>query len=337
MATMNPVAVTFEHILVPTDFSEISQRALDYAKAIAKLGNSELLLVHVNPPVNLITPPEAAWVDLSEVQSLQEEQLEQSGAALRSEGFRAQAISVTGPLYDELLSTVKQYKVDLIVLGTHGKKGLERLLLGSDAEAVLRHARLPRPFRWAPRCRISGTRPGAYARSFVQRTLEPRSAEVVAYAHKLAALYEAELVLFHVKSSSEPEDDVDWVSFEEAFHRYVPEDLGKRSWLRTRLASASPATSIVDLAKQRGSDLIVMGAHPTSSVATHLRARDSGESAGRGSLPGDDDSTVLDSRCGHSQMSARARNTYCEIETTDNGRQAEEPVSRSETSQSIAP
>ena len=168
MATMNPVAVTFEHILVPTDFSEISQRALEYAKVIAKLGNSELLLVHVNPPIDLITPPEAAWVDLSEVQSLQEEQLEQSGAALRSEGFRAQAISVTGPLYDELLSTVKQYKADLIVLGTHGKKGLERLLLGSDAEAVLGR-RIAPSFPWAPQYRISRTRRGAYARSFAQR------------------------------------------------------------------------------------------------------------------------------------------------------------------------
>ena len=269
MATMNPIAVTFEHILVPTDFSEISQRALEYAKAIAKLGNSELLLVHVDPPANLITPPEAAWVDLSEVQSLREEQMEQRGAALRSEGYRAQAISVTGPLYDELLSTVKQYKVDLIVLGTHGKKGLERLLLGSDAEAVLRHAGCP-VVSVGPAVPKLGDKTWRIREVICATTLEPRAAEVVAYAHKLAALYEAELLLFHAKSSNEPEDDVDWVSFEEAFHNYVPEDLGKRSWLRTRLATASPATSIVDLAKERGSDLIVMGAHPTSSVATHL-------------------------------------------------------------------
>jgi nucleotide-binding universal stress UspA family protein len=266
---MHPIAITFEHVLVPTDFSEISRRALEYAKAIAKLGNSELLLVHVTPPANLITPPEAAWVDLAEVQSLEEEQLEQSGAALRSEGFLAQAISLTGALYEELLSAVKRYKADLIVLGTHGKKGLERLLLGSDAEAVLRQAHCPvlsvgpavpalRDKTWRIREVICAT------------NLTPSSAEVVAYAHKLAALYEAELVLFHVKSSSDPEEDVDWVSFEEAFHQYVPEDLGKRSWLRTRLASASPATNIVDLAKERGSDLIVMGARPTSSVATHL-------------------------------------------------------------------
>jgi nucleotide-binding universal stress UspA family protein len=269
MATMNPIAVTFEHILVPTDFSEISRLALEYAKAIAKLGNSELLLVHVNAPMDLITPPETAWVDVSDVQSIQEEQLEQSGAALRSEGFRAKAISVTGPLYDELLSTVSQYKAGLIVLGTHGRKGLERLLLGSDAEAVLRHAHCP-VLSVGPAVPSLKDKPWRIREVICATSLTPSSAAVVAYAHKLAAMYEAELVLFHVKSSSEPEDDVDWVSFEEAFHQYVPEDLGKRSWLRTRLASASPATSIVDLAKERGSDLIVMGAHPTSSVATHF-------------------------------------------------------------------
>ena len=143
MATMNTVAVTFERILVPTDFSETSERALGYAKAIARQENSQLLLVHVNPPVNLVTPPEAAWIDEGEIQSAQEERLEQSGAALRSEGFRARTISLTGPLYDELLSAVRQNEVDLIVLGTHGRKGYDRLLLGSDAEAILRQADCP--------------------------------------------------------------------------------------------------------------------------------------------------------------------------------------------------
>ncbi len=267
MATINPVAVTFEHILVPTDFSEVSQRALVYAKTIAKQGNSELLLVHVNPPLDLITPPEAAWVDGSEIQSLQEEQLEQSSAALRSEGYRARAISLTGPLYDELLHAIQQYKVDLIVLGTHGRKGIDRFLLGSDAEALLRHARCPvlsvgpgvpdlKGKMWELREVICAT------------TLKPRSAEVVAYAHKLAAQHGAELVLLHVKDPGS-EEVADWESFEEAFHHYVPE-FGKSTWLRTRLASEAPGVSIVDLAKRRGSDLIVMGARPASSMATHL-------------------------------------------------------------------
>ena len=267
MATTNPVAVTFERILVPTDFSEVSQRALEYAKAIARPDNSQLLLVHVSPPVAWITPPEAAWIDASEIQSAEGERLQQSGAALRSEGYRARTISPTGALYDELLSAVKQNEVDLIVLGTHGRKGYDRLLLGSDAEAILRQAHCPvllvgpatpalRDKTWHVREVVCAT------------TLDPRSAHVAAFAHKLAAQHGAELVLFHAQDPDSP--DADWASFEEAFHHYVPEAPGSCMCLRTRLVKTAPGTSIVDLAKERGCDLIVMGAHPASSMATHM-------------------------------------------------------------------
>ena len=267
MATTSPVAVTFDQILVPTDFSETSQRALEYAKAIAKQDKSQLLLVHVGPPLNLITPPEAAWVDVAELESAEEERLEQSGAELRSEGYRARTISLTGALYDELLSAVKQNGVDLIVLGTHGRKGYDRLLLGSDAEAILRQAHCPvllvgpaapalQDSTWHLREVICAT------------TLDPRSAKVAAFAHKLAAQHGADLFLFHAQNPDSP--NADWVSFEEAFHHYVPEGFGTCSCLRTRLVSTAPGTSIVDVAKQRGCDLIVMGAHPASSMATHL-------------------------------------------------------------------
>jgi nucleotide-binding universal stress UspA family protein len=267
MATTNPVAVTFERILVPTDFSETSQRALEYAKAIARQDHSQLLLVHVSPPLNLITPPEAAWIDQSEIQSAEEERLEQNGAALRSEGYRARTIALTGALYDELLSAVKQNAVDLVVLGTHGRKGYDRLLLGSDAEAVLRRA-------CCPVLLVGPAAPALQDKTWHLRevicatTLDPGSAHVAAFAHKLAAQHGADLVLFHAQDPDNP--DTDWVSFEKAFHHYVPEGLGTCSCLRTRLVSTTPGTSIVDFAKQRGCDLIVMGAHPASSMATHL-------------------------------------------------------------------
>ena len=56
----------------------------------------------------------------------------------------------------------------------------------------------------------------------------------------------------------------------EAFHHYVPEAAGNCTCLRTRLVRTAPGTSIVDLAKERGCDLIVMGAHPASPIATHM-------------------------------------------------------------------
>ncbi len=264
--TNHPVAVTFEHILVPTDFSDVSQRALEYAKTLAKQGNSELLLAHVSPGANLTTTPEAAWIDATGIEDLEKQELEQSGDALRSEGYRARTISLIGPLCDELLSAVEQYKVDLIVLGTHGRKGVERLLLGSDAEGLLRHAHCP----------VISIGPGVAENKtwdirevICATTLEPHSAELVAYAQKLALQHGAGLILLHVKDVVN-ETDVDWVMFDEAFHYYAQESLGKPSWLRTRLSSAAPGVRIVDLARQRGSDLIVMGARPASSMATHL-------------------------------------------------------------------
>jgi nucleotide-binding universal stress UspA family protein len=266
MPTTHPVAVTFEHILVPTDFSDVSRRALEYAKTLAKPGNSELLLAHVSPGANLITSPEAAWIDAAEIEGLEEQELEQRGAALRSEGYRARTISLMGPLCDQLLSAIKEYQVDLIVLGTHGRKGMERLLLGSDAEALLRHAQCP-VISIGPG--VEETKTWHLREVICATTLEPHSAEVVAYAQKLALQHGAGLILLHVKDVVN-ETDVDWVSFEDAFHYYALENLGKSSWLRTRLSSAAPGISIVDLAKQRGSDLIVMGARPASSMATHL-------------------------------------------------------------------
>jgi nucleotide-binding universal stress UspA family protein len=268
MATLNSVAATFERILVPTDFSEMSDHALEYAKAIAGKDKSQLLLVHVNPPVNLVTPPEGAWIDEAEIQAAQAERLEETGATLRSEGFRAQAISLTGPLYDELLSAIKQNEADLVVVGTHGRKGYERLLLGSDAEAILRHAHCP-VLLVGPKAPALQDKAWRVREVICATTLDPRSAHVAAFAHKLAAQYGAELVLFHAQDP-ESSEDPDWVAFEDAFHRYVPEDLGRCSWLRTRLATTAPGTSIVDFAKQRGSGLIVMGAHPASSMATHV-------------------------------------------------------------------
>ena len=198
------------------------------------------------------------------------EQLDQSAAALRSEGFRAKAISVSGGLQDEILSVVKHNNVDLIVLGTHGDRGLERFLAGSDAEVVLRHALCPvlavgpavsdsRHVAWPPREVLCAT------------DLDPRSAGIAAFAYMLARHYEAQFVLFHADSPGHKQD-VSWTAFDQAFRKYahVPEGLEAHLSFRTRLVNAAPGTRIVDVAKERRSDLIVMGARAASSIVTHL-------------------------------------------------------------------
>ncbi len=269
MATITPAAVTFERILVATDFSDISQRALEYAKALAKPANSELLLVHVSPLPDLITPPEATWIDVPAILAEEAEQLEHTGAALRSEGYRAQAISLSGMLHDELLALLKEYKVDLLVVGTHGKKGLERFLTGSDAEALLRRVACP-VLSVGPAVPALHGKTWSVRKIICATTLDPNSVPVAALAQKVAAFHQAELVLFHVQ---DPDDrqEVDFESFEEALRSYSPEGLGAYAWLRPRVDSRSPGASIIDLATSQGADLIVMGARTASPIATHVQ------------------------------------------------------------------
>jgi nucleotide-binding universal stress UspA family protein len=87
MTTLAPVTVAFERILIPTDFTDASQCALNYAKGIAREYQSYLFLVHVSQAINPVVPPEAVWIDSESIQEKLQKELEQAAAALRSSIF----------------------------------------------------------------------------------------------------------------------------------------------------------------------------------------------------------------------------------------------------------
>lgn len=268
MTTASSVKVTFEHLLVPTDFSDISEKAVAYAKSIARQESSEILLIHVNPPLSPITPPEGAWIDEAEIEGMHEEHIQEEGAALRSEGFRAEAICVTGPLQDEILSAIKHHNVDLVVLGTSGKHGLERLMLGSDAEAVLRNASCP-VFAVGPETPLPTENAWRPRKILCATTLKPQAAGVAAYAWMLARHFEAEFTLLHVERLDQVPGE-NWDAFEKAFLQHAPDGAMAKGCLRTLLTEEEPVKSIVDQAKQKDADLIVIGARTASAIVTHL-------------------------------------------------------------------
>lgn len=132
-------------ILFPTDFSRCSQQALEYALIMTKLYRSELHVVHVAVPPGY--SPEAT--PTSEV--LPEQQLNAGLASVRSllSTNGDAKCSVTGTvLYGTIVPQVileyaSEHDIDLIIMGTHGRQGVEHLLLGSVAETVVRHALCP--------------------------------------------------------------------------------------------------------------------------------------------------------------------------------------------------
>ena len=124
-------------ILVPIDFSTNSKEALEYASAFAKDYDAELLIVHVMDPaiqkLEGIKPVEA---------------MEGLGAALRDVKPADEAIPCShrmleGPAAETILKTAEAEKVEMIVMGTHGRSGLKRLVMGSVAEDVVRKASCP--------------------------------------------------------------------------------------------------------------------------------------------------------------------------------------------------
>jgi nucleotide-binding universal stress UspA family protein len=137
--------VNFRRILVATDFAESAERALACAVQLARRHGAELVLVHVY--MDLPAYPE---ITAGQVVAIYEEQrawieaaLERRARAARGEGLLARAVLRTGPAASTIAETAKDEGADLLVVGTHGRSGLDRLILGSVAERVVRLASCP--------------------------------------------------------------------------------------------------------------------------------------------------------------------------------------------------
>jgi nucleotide-binding universal stress UspA family protein len=135
---------SFKHILVPTDFHEASATALDLAVSMAQAFDAKVTLLHVwELPIypymdfmlnsSLITQVEDAAV----------KGLAQGLETLQKRVPMAQSKLKTGLPWQGVLEAIKEVEADLVVMGTHGRRGLSRVTLGSVAERVVRLASVP--------------------------------------------------------------------------------------------------------------------------------------------------------------------------------------------------
>jgi nucleotide-binding universal stress UspA family protein len=139
----------YKKILVAVDGSATSLRGLNEAIKVAKGGDGQLMLVHVVNELVMAADyvPSVYYEGL--FQSLREsgaKVLEQAVAIARRAAVSAEQRlleTVGGRAADEIVRQAKEWPADLIVMGTHGRRGLKRLVMGSDAELVLRHSPVP--------------------------------------------------------------------------------------------------------------------------------------------------------------------------------------------------
>jgi nucleotide-binding universal stress UspA family protein len=140
--------IDLQQILVPTDFGVSSQNALNYAVAFAQKFGARIHLLHVVsdlalfvPEAVLIVPPQLPPVE--QFQSAAVAALEQTIAGLGLPEAIVHPVVLEGMPFEEIVRFARDKDVDLIVMGTHGHKGLAHLLLGSVAEKVVRYAPCP--------------------------------------------------------------------------------------------------------------------------------------------------------------------------------------------------
>jgi nucleotide-binding universal stress UspA family protein len=192
---------------------------------------------------------------------------------LRAEGLNTRTITLNGLVQDEIPTCTQQECTDLIVLGAHIKSGIERLLFGSDTEVLFRHAGCP-VLVIGPEIRPAPDREWRLEDVICASDLRPESAHAAAYAWKIARKYDAAFTLLNVECQRPKPGAAEQLrtSFEQALAHYLPQDAAKAaSQLRSlpQEHRLCPAT-ILDFAKERHSDLIVMGAHALSHAATRL-------------------------------------------------------------------
>ncbi|HET6991417.1 MAG TPA: universal stress protein [Bacteroidia bacterium] len=134
-------------ILVPTDFSETGLLALEHASFLARLVKAEMLLLHVLPVSEYhfeIPEPVMRIENHDEINAIVEQKLAEVAETTRTNyGILPRTMSTRGKIANEIMQIAQDEKVDLIIMGTHGAKGFEELLIGSNAHKVVTLAPCP--------------------------------------------------------------------------------------------------------------------------------------------------------------------------------------------------
>src|ERR1035441_2158998 len=127
--------ISFKSILCATDFSEVAKGALGYAASIARTHSAKLRIVHVLPEESpMAIPTEALPASLERDRSEAESKMQILGKEKCLLGLPHEDIVERGPIQEVMADLIRRNNIDLLVLGTHGRGGLNKFLLGSVAE-----------------------------------------------------------------------------------------------------------------------------------------------------------------------------------------------------------
>ena len=270
--------IDIQRILCPVDFSDYSRRALDHAIAIARWYKSTVTVLRVFSPAPVAAAgPGAVVLEPIVLTPVDRDQLLADTKAFAetesAPGVTIEAVVREGNTAGEILDQAATMKADLLVIGTHGRSGFERLLLGSVAEKVLRKATCP--VMTVPKALPDAVPAGpvVYRRILCPVDFSDSSLHALKYALSMAQEADGQLTVLHVVAHEfDYSPDIEYDSGmtigdflkerEDALHRRLQEVVaGAPEFCRVErlMTHGKPWREVLRVAEEQRSDLIVMG------------------------------------------------------------------------------
>ena len=258
--------ISLKNILFATDFSAASELALPYVKSLARHYGSTIFITHVYHPepayeIPLDVPPEFAHN-----RQMAEKRMNTFVHVHEFKDVPHKVYLQAGDVWPALASVLAQEEIDLIVIGTHGREGIKGLLLGSVAEEVLRCAKCP-VLTVGPHISLSDQIDlGQFRRILFATNFSAGSEHALAHALSLAKETRAHLTLMHVVEEPSidvamPYPEAELEKTQKQLRDLIPTDA--KLWCEPELLVevGTAGAAILQAAKEKNADLIVMGTH----------------------------------------------------------------------------
>jgi nucleotide-binding universal stress UspA family protein len=272
--------VIFKNILLASDYSASANLAMPYAAGMARSFGATLYAMHVQEPINYALPPDT-WQGLELTREMEQQFLVE---VVRRDfpDVTPHVLHGEGVVWRAIESAIKKHDIDLVVVGTRGRAGIGKALLGSVAEEILRHAPCPVLTVGPQACHEAGRR-GRMSSILFATDFGTASLAAAPIAVSLAEEYQAKLTLLHVmekRGGGQMQMPCDGPGECEERLRALVADEAKM-WCEPHFVVDCGAGDkrgaawerILGQAEAREADLIVMGVHAPEGVPgadTHL-------------------------------------------------------------------
>lgn len=272
MTTAVQPRLALKNILFTTDFTDASRHALPFAAALARHYGSHLFLAHVIEQIPMSSVPmDVMPPEIERDEERISKRMQDFMHTDELQGLKTDAIVESGFLWPCVSEIVEKQKINMLVVGTHGRGALKRLLLGSAAEEIFRHASCPvltiGPHVPPARAQFDKLEKILFATDF-----SIGSARALEYALKLVSEHDAQLLMIHVvQASAVPFDITDeFVANSEAeLKDMIPRGAMPATPPLFLTLIGIPSEQILNFAERENADLIVIGMHKGTSLAPH--------------------------------------------------------------------